>query len=233
VRGNEHVADLEVPEARRLRPGRVWLVLTAVEVLAAVAAILLDLLIPSVVLLAMASLSLFVRRAPWASLGFARQRFGVLAVKMFAFAAGWSLVQLAVAMPVANHLSGREQDVSAFADLEGNVGKLALLLVLGWILGALVEETAFRGYLLTRMRELFGSGRIGLWLAVLVSSLLFGVAHTEQGLVGVLVVSLDGIAFSVLRLHYRTLWASVLAHGFNNTIGFAAFFLVGPIGAFW
>lgn len=68
---------------------------------------------------------------------------------------------------------------------------------------------------------------------MLVSSVLFGIAHSEQGLIGVLVVTLDGFYFSLLRLHYRTAWASVLAHGFNNTIGFIAFFLVGPIYGSW
>jgi membrane protease YdiL (CAAX protease family) len=37
----------------------------------------------------------------------------------------------------------------------------------------------------------------------------------------------------VLRYRYRTLWASVLAHGFNNTIGCVAFFLVGPLHGLW
>ena len=83
------------------------------------------------------------------------------------------------------------------------------------------------------MRELLGSGRLGLVGAVLLSSLLFGIARSEQGVIGVLTVTLDAIAFSVVRYRYRTLWASVLMHGFNNTIGFTAFFLVGPIYGFW
>ena len=57
--------------------------------------------------------------------------------------------------------------------------------------------------------------------------------HSEQGLIGVLLVSLDAIVLCLVRLHYDTLWASVLVHGFNNTLGFVAFFLVGPIYGFW
>ena len=83
------------------------------------------------------------------------------------------------------------------------------------------------------MRELFGAGRVGLVVAVAASSLLFGIAHTEQGVVGVVTITLDAVAFSVVRYRCKTLWASVLAHGFNNTIGFVAFFLVGPIHGFW
>ena len=68
---------------------------------------------------------------------------------------------------------------------------------------------------------------------VLVSSVLFGIAHTEQGLVGIAVVTLDAVAWSLLRIHYGTVWAPILAHGFNNTLGFITFFLVGPVHGLW
>jgi len=63
--------------------------------------------------------------------------------------------------------------------------------------------------------------------------MLFGVAHTEQGLIGVVIVTIDGLAWGVLRLRCQTLWAPILAHGFNNTLGFVTFFLVGPVHGFW
>ena len=64
-------------------------------------------------------------------------------------------------------------------------------------------------------------------------ALPFGRVHSEQGLIGRLIVTVDGIAWSVRRYRYKTLWASVLAHGFNNTIRFITFFLVGPIHRPW
>jgi membrane protease YdiL (CAAX protease family) len=110
---------------------------------------------------------------------------------------------------------------------------LLTLLLLSWTLAAFGEELAYRGFLLTRCREVFGSGILGTTVAVLATSLLFGFAHSEQGAIGVLVVSLDAVAFCLLRLHYGTLWAPVLAHGFINTLGFLAFFFVGPIYGLW
>jgi hypothetical protein len=184
-------------------------------------------------MLAMAVVSLLVRRQGFGSLGLTRFKGWSLVGKMLVFALVWSTFQLSVTMPIANHVSGEKQDLSGFDDLQGNVGLLGVLLVVGWLLGAFIEELAYRGYLLTRVREAFGSGRIGLLIAVLLSSVLFGFAHSEQGLIGVLIVTLDGLYFSALRLHYKTLWASILAHGFNNTTGFIAFFLVGPIYGFW
>jgi membrane protease YdiL (CAAX protease family) len=148
--------------------------------------------------------------------------------KLFVFAVVWSLFQLAVAMPIANHVSGEKQDLSDFEDLQGNLGMLLGMLVLGWIVGALLEELAYRGYLQTRMRQLLGNSAVSLVVTVLLSSVLFGRVHSEQGLIGILIVTLDGVAWSILRYRYKTLWASVLAHGFNNTIGFVTFFFVGP-----
>jgi membrane protease YdiL (CAAX protease family) len=213
--------------------GRLWQVLTAIEVVAASAAVLLDLLIPSVVLVAMALLSLAFRRTGFSSLGFQRSHDRHLAWKMLGVAAAWSLFQLAVTMPIANHVSGETTDLSAYRDVQGNVALLLGWIALSWTVGALLEETAYRGYVLTRMRELFGAGRVGAVVAVAASSVLFGIAHTEQGMVGVVTITLDAVIFSVVRYRYKTVWASVLAHGFNNTIGFVAFFLVGPIHGFW
>jgi len=205
----------------------------AVEALLACAAVLRDLLIPSLVLLAMAAVSLVLRRQPLASLGLRRVPARPLALRMFVFAVVWSVFQLGLTMPIANHLSGTTQDLSGFADIEGHALVLLAFLCLGWVLGAFAEELAYRGYLLTRLRRALGSGRIATVVAVLVSSVLFGSIHSEQGAIGVVVVSLDAVAFSVLRYRYRSLWASILAHGFNNTIGFIAFYFVGPIYGLW
>jgi membrane protease YdiL (CAAX protease family) len=212
---------------------RTWAVVAAVEVLLGAFVVLADLGIPTLVLLFIAGVGLGLRRQGLGSLGLHAAAALPLAAKMLAFAVAWSLFQLAVTMPVANHLSGSKQDLSAFDGLEGNVGMLLTLLILSWTLAAFGEELAYRGFLLTRCREVFGSGILGTAVAVLATSLLFGFAHSEQGAIGVLVVSLDAVAFCLLRLHYGTLWAPVLAHGFINTLGFLAFFFVGPIYGLW
>ncbi|HET6940411.1 MAG TPA: type II CAAX endopeptidase family protein [Nocardioides sp.] len=218
--------------SRAARPGW-WTWLAVAELVVAVTTILLDLAIPSLLILLLAGISLVVRRQGPSSLGLRRPRRAHLVAGTAGFAVLWSVFQLAVTMPVANHLSGERQDMGVFADVQGDVGLLVLLVVLSWTLGAFVEELAFRGFLLTRLRELLGSGRVALAVAVLVSSVLFGILHSEQGLVGVVVVALDGIAFCALRLGYGTVWASVLAHGFNNTLGLVTFFLVGPVYGLW
>ena len=212
---------------------RPWTYIALVEVVLGGAAVLLDLLIPSLVLLVLATVSLGIRRQGLGSLGLVRPTRDHLVIGTATFAVLWSVFQLAVTIPVANHLSGRRQDMGVFEDVEGNLGLLLVLVLLSWTLAAFVEEVAFRGFLFTRLQQVAGHTRAGTLVAVLASSGLFGALHSEQGMVGVVIVALDAMAFCVLRLHFGTLWAPVLAHGFNNTLGLVTFFFAGPLYGLW
>jgi membrane protease YdiL (CAAX protease family) len=64
-------------------------------------------------------------------------------------------------------------------------GVLAVLLLCGSTPGAFAEELAYRGYLQTRLTQAFGFGKVAVLIAVLLSSVLFGIAHSEQGEIGV------------------------------------------------
>src|SRR3954454_22569372 len=173
---------------------RLWRLAAAVEVAVAAVAVLADWLLPAVVLVAMATVSLLTRRRGPSTLGFHRPAHAVrLVAQMAAFAVTWTLFNVAVLIPVTNHLSGTRQDVSAFADLEGNLGLLAVYLTASWVLAAFCEEAAFRGYLLTRLTDVLGPGRVQTVIAVVGSSVLFGLLHTEQGVVGVIVAAFAGV----------------------------------------
>jgi uncharacterized protein len=211
-----------------------WRVLAAVEVGMATAAVLLDLGIPTLVLIALAVMSLIARRQGAGSLGLRRPARPVrMAVQVCGLSLLWTALTLAMIMPVVEHLTGQRRDVSQFAPLEGNLGLLLYLLLISWTLAAFGEEFAYRGYVQTRMRDVLPAGRTGLIIAVLLSSLLFGLAHTEQGIVGVILSGIDAIFFSILRYRYQTLWAAILAHGFLNTIGMIAYFIAGPFYGLW
>ena len=216
------------------RPGARRRLVVGIEVALAVTAVVLDLVIPTLVLLALLSMSLVLRREGLSSLGLRRVgRPGRMLGEVLALSVAWTLLTLSVTMPVLEHVTGERQDVSQFADLEGDLAATLVLIALSWTLAAFGEELAYRGYVQTRMRELLPAGTVGLVVAVLASSALFGLAHLEQGAVGVGLTFLDAIFFSALRYRYRTLWAAVLAHGFNNTIGLTTYFLIGPVFGLW
>ena len=95
------------------------------------------------------------------------------------------------AKPIANHLSGTTQDMSQFSDLQGNLPMLLTWIVLDGLSRLSGEELAFRGFVQTRMTELIGAAAALLVIAVLATSILIGLLHTEYGIVGVLASTVD------------------------------------------
>jgi membrane protease YdiL (CAAX protease family) len=215
------------------RPG-LWRMVAAVEVALAVVAVLLDLFVPTLVLLGLAAVSLAARRQGLGTLGLRRvARPGRMCLQVVAMALAWTVLTFLLIKPVLEHVLGQREDMSQYAGLQGDLANLAGLLAVSWILAAFGEELAYRGFLLTRLRDLLPAGTVGTVVAAVVSAALFGWAHNEYGWVGVVQVMLDALFFTVLRFRYRSLWAGVVGHGVVNTVGIVAVFLVGPVAALW
>jgi membrane protease YdiL (CAAX protease family) len=212
-----------------------WKVVAIVEIVLASFVILFDLFIPTIIMIGMIIISLLLRRDGFSSLGFKKKtKASEMVAAILLFVVLWQLLHLGITKPILNHLTGTQQDLSAFQTLQGDIGSLLVYLALTWTLAAFGEEIVYRGYLQKRLGEIFGDRKSGLFLTVGISSILFGMAHTEQGSIGVVVTFLDAVFFSWLKLKYdNNLWASVLAHGFSNSIGLVAFFFAGPIYGFW
>ena len=90
---------------------------------------------------------------------------------------------------------------------------LALLAFTAVVLAPLFEETIFRGALLPVLAR-----RFGVLPGVLLSGLLFGMAHISVGELAPLTVL--GIGLGVLRMSSGRLLPSVLMHGTWNAITF-------------
>jgi len=93
---------------------------------------------------------------------------------------------------------------------------LALLSVA--VFAPLAEEMYFRGLLLTWL-----NGKLGVIAAAAISAVIFGVFHFRfrshigaEGLVLTAVLILFGAMNAVWAIRTRSLWPSILAHGFYN-----------------
>lgn len=212
-----------------------WRSITVIELAAIVTAILLDLFLPTLVILGLMGVSLLIRREHISVMGFKRpQSWASLAGFAFISAFLLQLFNAGVVMPILNRLTGQTIDYSGFAHLQGNLGQLLLLLALSWTLAAVGEELAYRGYLQKVLGDLLGSSLTAVLLTAVISSVLFGLAHLEQGLIGVVVTTGDALFFSWLKWKFNNnLWVTILAHGFYNAIGIIIFFFTGPIYGLW
>jgi uncharacterized protein len=218
-----------------IRNGKIWKVISGIELAVATITILLDLWMPTIVILGIIVISLLIRKQRISSMGLRRpDHFLKMVSVVFLLAVAWTVVQFSITVPLLNHLTGATQNLSSFENLKGNFGDLFFLLFLTWTLAAFGEELVYRGYLQRRSFDLFGKGELGKIFAVGISSVLFGLAHSEQGIIGIVITSIDAVFFSAVKLHYKgNLGASILAHGFNNTIGIITFFMVGPLYGLW
>lgn len=89
------------------------------------------------------------------------------------------------------------------------------------VIAPIAEEALFRGYLYGKLRK-----TVPIWVAILVTSLLFGLIH------GAWNVAIDTFALSVVLCVLReitgNIWASVLLHMVKNGIAFYLLF-INPI----
>jgi uncharacterized protein len=122
-----------------------------------------------------------------------------------------ALVVLACVGGVAQllHRSPPQKTLAALAPR--NAEEMLLWIALSCSAG-FVEEFAFRGYLLRQ----FAAPANALWVGVLASSLLFGIAHGYEGAVGMIAIGVYGALFCILAILRRTLRPGMIAHAWHD-----------------
>ena len=200
------------------------------ELIIAAIVIIFDLFIPTLLILAFLVISIVFKKFKFSSLGF--KKISSPLKTIFLILLSVVLLQLfdvGVIMPIINHTTGQSIDYSSFGSIHGDLSRFLVLLLLAWFLAALGEEIVYRGYIFQLAKNL-----LTYYPAIIISSLLFGLAHTEQGFVGVIVTTFDAVVFSLLNRKFnQNLWISVIAHGFYNTIGLVFAYFFGPIHQLW
>ena len=103
----------------------------------------------------------------------------------------------------------------------GAAGGLFVLLVGGCVAGPIMEEFVFRGFMFRGWSESF-LGPIG---AIVLTSALFGIYHTQYDWLGRLWIFLIGLVLCTFRWRSNSTWLTVVAHSAVNTV---LLFLSGP-----
>lgn len=88
---------------------------------------------------------------------------------------------------------------------------LATLLV-AVIVAPCCEEVFFRGYFFQGLRL-----RLSIWLAVVLSAVIFGMAHGDLGSLVLLIII--GLALAIIRWRTRSIWPGIALHMLNNFYG--------------
>jgi membrane protease YdiL (CAAX protease family) len=151
--------------------------------------------VSAIVVIALAALE---RRAIGGRLLEMRASLGPVLVAMLALCALWYAWKLIVwLMPDAGGVFWRI----------GSTGAFPAVVVLA-VSAGVSEELVFRGFLLTRLRELTGNAT----LALLTTSVAFGLLHTYQSVPSALHATLFGLVLGLVTLGSQNLFPAILAH---------------------
>ena len=175
----------------------------------------------------LAWISLRLRRIPWKQMGFTRYRsWGRTLLLGIGAGVGLELFDLFGKQPLLTHLLGKPPDLSGFPAVRGNLKFALFMIAVIWILAAFGEELVYRGYLMNRVADL-GRGTRTAWIVSLfVISVLFGFAHYQQGLTGIIEEGSDGLILGLMYLaSRRNLAIPIVAHGVCDTIDIVLLFL--------
>lgn len=115
------------------------------------------------------------------------------------------------------------ESMVAVEALRNPVYLILMLTLISFVLAGLREELWRAGMIALLGRSLPGvfGGRHGPWIAIVPIALLFGLAHTPQGWMGVMATAVLGLGLGAIMILHRSLWDAVFAHGFFNATTFA------------
>ena len=120
----------------------------------------------------------------------------------------------------------QEQEIG-FENVKG-LFQLSLVFASLVIIPPVVEEIMVRGFLYTSLKK-----AMKLAPAVIITSLMFAVAHLQTGSEAgpLYVAAVDTFILSLILIYLRektgSLWASIYLHGFKNGVAFMAIFVFG------
>ena len=127
--------------------------------------------------------------------------------------------------PLLQRWTHKPLDYSAFSKAQADWRQLVLLLLVSWFLAAVLEETIFRGFLITEISSWFNDNLTGVILSILIGSVIFGLAHTYQGKSGVYSTGIVGALLAVIFVVGGfNLWLVIITHGLIDTIGLTLMF---------
>jgi membrane protease YdiL (CAAX protease family) len=110
-------------------------------------------------------------------------------------------------------------NMTGYDYLKNNLGMLLLTLGGVYIVSSFGEEVIYRGFLINRISELGRGTKKATVLAIMLSSIIFGLVHYEWGPMGIVQTGFMGLALGICYIKLKKrLWILILAHAYMDTI---------------
>lgn len=138
------------------------------------------------------------------------------------------LLLYAVGTSLLSSLGFPSMDVSELSDLiSGNIiAYLFWMVFVVWGSAGVGEELIARGFLMNRLEAFFTKSPSPMTLAVVIQAILFGLAHSYQGPIGIILSGSVGLLFGCAYYRFgRNLLILIVAHGLVDTLAITAIYM--------
>jgi uncharacterized protein len=110
-------------------------------------------------------------------------------------------------------------DMGGYDYLKDNIGMLILTLIGVYIASSFGEEVIYRAFLINRISEIGQKTKKATIIAVILSSIIFGLIHYNWGPMGIVQTGFMGLALGICYVKIKKrLWILILAHAYMDTI---------------
>jgi hypothetical protein len=110
-------------------------------------------------------------------------------------------------------------NMTGYDYLKDNFGMLLLTLAGVYIVSSFGEEVIYRGFLITRISQIGNDSKKATIIAIILSSIIFGLIHYSWGPMGMVQTGFMGLALGICYIKLkRRLWILILAHAYMDTI---------------
>jgi hypothetical protein len=181
--------------------------------------------VANVLMLAMVWTSLKLRGQSWKDFGLTLTRVSpteglrIFGLSLLVFVIGVSAFLIGSIL-MANITGFPESaDLSKYDFLKDNLGMLFISLAGVYIVSSFGEEVIYRAFLINRISELANATKYSTVIAVILSSVFFGLIHYEWGPMGMVQTGFMGLAMGICYIKLKKrLWILILAHAYMDTV---------------
>jgi membrane protease YdiL (CAAX protease family) len=141
----------------------------------------------------------------------------ILSLLVFALAAAGFIIGSIIMANITGIPQG--SNMSGYDYLKNNI--LMLLLTLGgvYIVSSFGEEVIYRAFLINRISQFGRDSKRSNLIAVILSSIIFGLVHFEWGPIGIVQTGFMGLVLGICYIKLKKrLWILILAHAYMDTI---------------
>jgi len=125
----------------------------------------------------------------------------------------YAIFQFYLLGPFLTHLGFKHPSLSDFSYLKHNIVGYLLLILLAAVLVIPYEEIAFRGFILNRLKNLFGDKGAAFSASGFIASALFALYHIQEGWGAVIAIFIFALAITLVYRYFKSnLWYAIFFH---------------------